>query len=179
MTEYWKTIEQFGPDYQVSDLGRIRRMTRAKSGPLGAYPRIMKSSLDSSGYPQISVSIDRRRITRKVHILVALAFIGPKPSGHEVNHKNRTRNDARAVNLEWVTRLENVLHGYSFEERRLAQPRGIVHHNAKLTDARVREIRRLLKAGHGQVAVSKSFGVSQCTISNIALGKIWKHVKSR
>ena len=35
------------------------------------------------------------------------AFHGPRPKGHEVDHKNRNRADDRSANLHWVTRVQN------------------------------------------------------------------------
>jgi DNA-binding NarL/FixJ family response regulator len=49
----------------------------------------------------------------------------------------------------------------------------IRHSRAKLTEARVREIRRLLKAGHSQRTVALKFNVRQGTVSDIATGRGW------
>lgn len=66
--------------------------------------------------PYILVSIDRdngERTSIALHQLVALAWIGPKPSPvHQINHKNGQKRDNRAVNLEWVTNRENADHAH-------------------------------------------------------------------
>lgn len=49
-------------------------------------------------------------------------------------------------------------------------------YNAKLTDERVREIRRLYAEGVTMRALSKQFGVSQPNISYIVNRKAWAHV---
>jgi transcriptional regulator len=52
----------------------------------------------------------------------------------------------------------------------------IRHSRAKLTEAQVREIRRLLKTGHTQQVVALKFSTAQGTISAIARGQTWKHI---
>ena len=46
----------------------------------------------------------------RVHIIVATAFHGPKPTKeHVVDHIDTNRRNNRPDNLQWVTRLENAL----------------------------------------------------------------------
>jgi hypothetical protein len=52
------------------------------------------------------------------------------------------------------------------------------HHNAKLNDAKVREIRRLLDQGVAGTKVAKMFGVSICPIYGIKNNTAWRHVTS-
>ena len=85
MKEVWKdTKGVFG--YQVSNLGRVRSIF-SRWGKR-AYPRIMKGSIDSHGYVQVTISINGERKLMFVHRLVAKAFI-PNPLNLEmVNHKD-------------------------------------------------------------------------------------------
>jgi hypothetical protein len=46
----------------------------------------------------------------RVHTLVALAFHGPRPEGHQVNHKDCNPRNNKPSNLEWVTPAENMAH---------------------------------------------------------------------
>ena len=44
---------------------------------------------------------------RTVHTLVAEAWIGPKPSGYEIDHVNSNPRDNRLVNLRYLTIADN------------------------------------------------------------------------
>ena len=53
---------------------------------------------------------------------------------------------------------------------------GDTHPQAKLTTAKVRRIRELLRDGNTGRVIAIMFGVTPTTISNILNGKIWKHI---
>jgi hypothetical protein len=53
---------------------------------------------------------------------------------------------------------------------------GEANHSSKLTEASVKEIRRLLTEGARQSAVAILFAVSPTTISEISRGVTWRHV---
>ena len=55
--------------------------------------------------------------------------------------------------------------------------RGNKHHNARLTDATVREIRELYEDGFPQSQIGARYGVSQATIARVLSGETWAHVK--
>ena len=54
------------------------------------------------------------------HMLVALAWVGPKPAnGYVVDHINGVLADCRAVNLQWVTPAENRKRAVILRARRM------------------------------------------------------------
>lgn len=177
--EMWRKVLSWEDVYEVSDRGRVRRVKPYERGakrnvPL---PRIVKASPDSSGYPKVYLcDKPRKAVCAKVHILVAEAFIGPRPSGMQVNHKNSDRADARAENLEWVTPQENSVHGYARQERRAACPRGSKHKRAKINEEQALMIRWRLAAGEPSEAVAKDFGITGRAVRNIGAGRTWTHV---
>lgn len=65
--------------------------------------RYMRPSTNSSGY-KVSI-LNRKQVL--VHRMIALAFIGCPPSGHQCDHINRIRTDNRLCNLRYVTVSEN------------------------------------------------------------------------
>jgi hypothetical protein len=109
--------------------------------------------------------------TLKVHKMVAAAFIGPRPDGFHINHKNGIKTDNRVENLEYVTPLENTQHAV----RCGLNIYGEASVHAKLTEENVRDILARL-ATESQRSLGKKFGVSTTTIRKIALGQRWKHV---
>lgn len=101
MEELWKDIVDYEGFYQVSSLGRIRRITQ--NGYKEVKPR-------NDLYSTVSLSKHCDRKTVAIHRLVALHFL-PNPRGcNEVNHKNGIKHDNRVENLEWVSQHENMAH---------------------------------------------------------------------
>jgi len=170
MHTQWKPVPRFEGIYEVSNRGQVRRLHTARG-----YKalRVLVGSKDSSGYPQVLLRKDNKTHSKKVHRLVAEAFLGPIPEGMQVNHKDRNRANANVENLEYVTPQGNTIHGYLFQDRRDAVPKGEGHPNRVLNDEAVRDIRSRRMT---IVAASKVYSVSATTIKHIRMGRAWKHV---
>ena len=85
MREIWKPVVGYEGLYEVSNLGRVRRV------------KIIEPSRKKHGYMQISLTgSDGVRKSFRLHRLVAEAFI-PNPDGKpQVNHKDEdTENNGR------------------------------------------------------------------------------------
>lgn len=123
MTEQWRPVPNYEGRYEVSDLGRVRTMERVIPYIDGrrrrVQRRIRKTHLDTRGYLAVGLtdSAGRRR-TRAVHVLVAAAWLGPRPDGMEVCHNDGDKTNPRLDNLRYDTRVENardvVRHGQHF-----------------------------------------------------------------
>ncbi len=171
--EIWKAIEGFEGLYSVSNRGRVRserRQVRGKLGSVRTLPQaIRRASLDGSGYLQLALSRDGVPVMRKVHVLVAKAFIGPRPEGHEVAHSDGEKVNCSASNLRYATPTENqadrLLHGTA--------PRGNATGRAKLTPALVLAIR---KDRRSERQIAKELGVSHCTVGDVKRGVSWFYV---
>jgi hypothetical protein len=163
--EQWKEIEGFS-DYEISNLGRVKRTTPACQTAIG---RILCPWEQSWGYLQVTLNGKHKR----VHILVLNAFIGPCPAGHEGNHKDGNKKNNRIDNLEWITPSGNMYHSYKTG----LHPKltGEKHPMAKLNEGQVNEIKRELKNKKwGLVSeLARKYNVNKSTISGIGLGKSW------
>lgn len=115
MVEEWKDIKGFEGFYKVSNLGRVKSLSRVVNTYKGTKrngERILKPKRKLMKNSYLTVCMSRKGMitTAQVHVLVADAFL-PKPNCKvEVNHKNGIKSDNRAENLEWVTRKQNILH---------------------------------------------------------------------
>lgn len=121
------------------------------------------------------VEIMNRGVTSRyyVHRLVAYEYCDGYAHGLVVNHKDGNPSNNHYTNLEWVTQKQNVRHAIASGTAKT----GALHPMAKLADADVQEIRRLLAAGCRAGVIAKRFGVSRCTISNIKTGKRWSKLQ--
>lgn len=168
--EVWVTCPGHAGIYEVSNLGRVKRVAPWKGTRAG---RIMKLTSNKLGYKYLSLTIDGVSRTHMLHQLVCLAFHGDPPTpDHEAAHNNGETPDCRAENLRWATHAENMAdknaHG--------THNKGEAHVLAVLKDEDIPRIRSLLAEGVYQKDVAKFYGVHRSTINNIANGKNWTHV---
>lgn len=96
MDEIWQEIPSF-PDYEVSDLGRIRTKHTG---------RIRSTSVNQQGHLKVCLYSDEGKFTRTVAQMVARAFLdAPKRQDYiSVIHLNGDKSDCRAENLAWRPR---------------------------------------------------------------------------
>lgn len=167
--EEWRPVVGYEEWYEVSSHGRVRRIGRARGTQIG---HILSLSSSNRGYRQVKLHDGSGYRTRKVHHLVAEAFIDPIPDGMHVNHIDTNRSNNRPGNLEYVTPQGNSRHmvavGHSL--------RGERSPHAKLTADDIRAIRSMRQQGVRLKAVARHFGVSPQTVCDIMKGRGWSHV---
>ena len=113
MEEIWKNIEGY-PNYQVSNMGRIKRLS---TGYYRRTEKILKPQLQNNGYLHIKLSQKDKTKCILVHRLVAQVFI-PNPNNlPQVNHINEDKTDNRVENLEWCTQKYNINYGNGISKR--------------------------------------------------------------
>lgn len=107
MEEIFKDIPGYNGLYQASNLGRIKSLSRKVCNYRGCY-----FSKDKFLTQRISKNYQSVRIksgSKRVHQLVAMAFLGHIPCGHKivVDHINHDKLDNRLENLQLITNREN------------------------------------------------------------------------
>lgn len=116
VNEIWKDIDGYEKYYQVSNLGRVRSLTRHTRSIVGidyVYTgKIMSLNKTDRGYLMAKLSKNCAQKTIRVNRLVAQAFILNNGNKPHVNHKDGNRSNNYVSNLEWVTHSENILHSF-------------------------------------------------------------------
>jgi len=169
--ETWKPIIGFESLYSVSSNGRVMRTSAGGAAVVG---RILSPATDTDGYKRLQLCKEGFCSTKKVHRLVAEAFVGSIPIGYTVNHIDGIKANNRADNLEVITRGENISH--SFQVIKTRTHVGFGNPRAVLTEEKVREIRKKLLNGCSPSILVAEFGVTKHTISNIKVRKTWTHI---
>jgi hypothetical protein len=160
--EEWRPINGF-PDYAVSNLGRIKRLTKGK----GTYPgRMRHPTISSAGYFQVGLCGTKKL----VHQIVAEAFLGAKPPGHHCHHTNGRKLENYPHNLEYLE--EGIHNGMAFKH---CTPK--LRGHPKLSESEVREVRKLAQMGISRKNLTVRFGVKEHCIRKIINRQSWQWVE--
>mgnify|MGYP001580425212 CR=1 FL=1 len=158
--ETWRPVLGWEDRYWGSSSGRVW-------GVKGA--RVLKPSFNvPTGRWFVQFWNRPKRITIPVHTVIALAFLGPRPPGFEIDHINGNRTNNRRDNLEYVTPEVN-------RARRNSRNSDRPPHST-LTHEDVRYLRSLRKGEIPIATLAKKYGVSRSTIFDARQGRTWKHV---
>lgn len=162
--EYWSFLPQF-PAYAVGAHGEVISLLQKTPRKL----RPIKMS-DYDGY-QLKRA-DGKTVHVYRHRLVAEAFHGPCPEGQECRHLDGDKSNCDFTNLRWGTRTEN-------SHDKIAcgtAPVGERHPAAKLTEAAVRDMKRMRAEGLLYREIAAKFNVSTMAAYRAVNGQLWKMV---
>lgn len=101
--EHWKWIDGFEGYYMISDCGRVKSFRQDKNGRIMSIKNSTGRYLIANLYKESKDSM----VTKRIHNLVATAFIGKVPSGYEVHHKDGNKQNNHVSNLEIVSRKDH------------------------------------------------------------------------
>lgn len=169
--ESWRDVVSYEGIYSVSTCGLVRRDKQGLGATVGY---ILKSRLTRKGYSQVILSGKPLKKFSNVHFLVAGAFLGKRPDGYQINHKDGVKTNNHLSNLEYVTPSQNTKHAYA--TGLMPSQQGEHNPGAKLTESDVIEIKRRLVNGELQKDIARLFGVTPTNITMINTGRTWSHV---
>lgn len=178
--EVWVEVEYKGRLFLASTMGRIKRpaQTITYESIRGTIARpysekILNGAVAQTGYLKIGYSHGSSKTTANVHSIIAKAFLGERPYGSVINHKNGIKTDNRPDNLEYCSNAENIKHAFDLG---LNNCKGVDHHSATLTSDQLAFIRENL-GKLTQREIANQCGVGEHIISNVKLGKTYSPEK--
>jgi len=174
MEEIWKDIKDFEGLYQVSNFGRVKSLAKSWNLQNGKYfskeEKIMIGGFNTFGYRHVTLMKNNKAYCKKIHRLVAEAFLDNPNNYPQVNHINGIKSDNRLENLEWCNQSHNMQHAMSIGLKTMRTCEKASR--AILTNAQVLEIRQLKDKLTG-VEIAKIYNVSKHTIYNIFRNRSW------
>lgn len=124
----WKPIKGYEGLYEVSNDGRVRRLKFINGRHNFEKIKECKQTLNTWGYMTVNLSKNGKGNTKRVHRLVANAFLGE--SELQIDHIDGNKQNNRLDNFEYVTAKENTNRAWN---------KGI----AKYTDERKEKLRKI------------------------------------
>ena len=155
-----------GRNYYATNDGEIWVIRNSHLVQLSQFPNGDQKA------PSVTLKIGGKAKTKKVSILVALAWIGEPPLGKPlVLHKDDNPWNNNWTNLVYGTQQENM----DQKARRNRQAKGSIHGMSKLTEDDIPVIRERYAKGETQTAIAEDYGVTYRTIGYVTTGKWWSH----
>jgi hypothetical protein len=171
MTEFWKDIEGYEGLYQISNKGRVKSLGNKHRKSV----MILKPTIEYYGYHTVSLCRNQEGKTKKVHRLVAKAFVSGYDDTKEINHKDGNKLNNIPENLEWVTVKENAQHAFRIGLRK--NSKADKHPERKISSEDVFCIHGLYLTGlFTQLDIGRMFGISDGHVGMILDGKRWKSI---
>lgn len=100
--EIWKNVKDYEGLYQVSNLGRVKRVS---------YNKILKPSCNKYGYLIVGLYKNGKSKSHYIHRLVANEFITNPNNLPCINHMDENKFNNTVENLEWCTHKYNSNYG--------------------------------------------------------------------
>lgn len=176
MQEVWLPIQGYEGIYEVSNLGRVKRVKHFvfhKNNTKHLLPEKMLKPTKRNYNTYYSVGLWMNNIDKRftVHRLMAIHFIPNPENKPHINHIDGNKDNNSLSNLEWVTRSENLKHAMSLGVMRNQFKAGYESKLCKLTPDDVRGIKKMRKEGKTLREIGCVYGISGRHVSGIARGE--------
>ena len=178
--EQWKDIEGYEGLYQISNLGRVKRLIG-----INIYKEhYLKPVKDRYGYLYVCLSKNNKHKVKTLHRLVAIYFI-PNPDNKPcVNHIDGNKKNNKVENLEWCTYKENTCHAYKTSLINLNTKKFIESNRAKskarrkFTEEQVKQIKKIhLETGWGSYKIAQLLMLNRSSVENIIRNRNYKDIE--
>lgn len=103
--EVWRPHPDW-PHIEVSTHGRARNARTGKSVGYLSGPRGGDERGKPNDYVRVRVANNPGR-TLALSVMILETFVGPRPEGHDCDHKDFNTLNNRLSNLRWLPALEN------------------------------------------------------------------------
>jgi hypothetical protein len=150
-----KVAALFGVSQRV-----VNRIVRGLAYVDAAY--VLQPALRRDGYRFVTLSANAVRQHKAIHTAVAEAFLGARPQGAHINHKDGNRTNNHVDNLEYVSPAENCQHAI-YELRRVK----------KLTFEQAKDIWYSKQRKEKRKDVAARHNISIHMVTAIWMGKSW------
>lgn len=180
MAEIWKAVVGYEGFYEVSNLGRVRSLSRLVRTYGGrewmSKERIMKlTPVKDKGYLVVSLRVDGDGERRYVHDLVLCAFVGPRPNEQaHCCHGTAGPGVNTVENLRWDTPQANVMDKHRDGTMQIGEQ----HWKNVYSEAQIKKAKELLSTGLAPMEVSKALDIHVATVRQVKSGRQWAHLGS-
>lgn len=179
MNEIWKPIRNYEDLYKISNLGNVKSLRTNKILKFG----------EVQGYLNVSLCKNGKSVSKRVHRLVAEAFLSKKKNQNIVNHIDGNKQNNNVNNLEWCTQKDNIQHSWKngFSKSNEKQKQAVKIANKKI-NRYGREIfqynlnGKFVKKWCNAREIKRQLGISLTTLfmactgrQKSACGYIWKY----
>jgi hypothetical protein len=168
----WMPISGYEGLYEISENGGVRSLDRTVTCGKHCYTRkgrIVKNGT-CKGYLNVALTKNGKTRTYTVHRLVAIAFLGLQPG--VARHKDGDNRHNHWSNLQWGSSKDNS----DDRERHGKTVRGVKSPRAKLSEEKVRELKRLAASGKGPTEIGRLLGMNKARVHEIMKGATWAHI---
>lgn len=140
--------------YYATEEGKIISMKSGKQHE-------KKVTFDDWGYPRIQIWDKNKPMFKRIHQLVAEAYMGKTPEGMQIDHVDGNKLNSRPDNLEFVTPSENLKRAYKL---------GLRERNIKLSDDTWVELLNRINEGESIREIAKEYGIHESSIHAVRRG---------
>lgn len=167
--EEWRDVVGFEAHYQVSSWGRVGHRETG---------RVLRPWIAAHRYHYVHLCRTDYRRKVGVHVLVAEAFLGPKPSPrHEVAHWDGVGTNNAVTNLRWATHAENVQDQRRHGTLHPPRFRGSSHPRARLREEDVLRLRGIYSGRRGELTqLARFYDIHPSTLKRAVVGDGWTHL---